>query len=71
MKTLSKPEKLVYYNNRIYSIQFFFRLFSPLSSYFFYLDPGPHVGGFWDSLHVVWDLFLELPSPIFCLFCGL
>ena len=27
--------------------------------------------GVWDSLHVVWDLFLELPSPIFSCFVDL
>ena len=79
MKTLSKYEKLVYYNNRIYSIQFFFRLFSPLPSYFFYLDPGPHVGGcpglppcclgsvfgasLSDILPVLWTLGLVSQSP--------
>jgi len=49
---------------------FFFRLFSLLLSSFIW-TPDRMLEGVQDSLHVVWDLLLELPSPIFCLFCGL
>ena len=50
---------------------FFFVYFLHFLLTSFIWTPDRMLEGVWDSLHVVWDRFLELPSPIFCLFCEL